>query len=192
MAAIQAKLYKHSKMLDKQLKGWIVEHLIKLSPEDRRMRFFHAVRDDGLKSYLDKISKDDEIFITMDTISGSMKVTGFLHVAALGDGSYEIGVTVDADHRKSGIAGQLFDRALMFLKGNGCKKLYINCLSSNTAMQKIVKRYKMDVKRDKDDPTTSTAVVEMNQSADFYSWLKGSHQDHIALYDLLMGSFKKN
>lgn len=184
MSALQARLYKHNKKIEKKLKGWIFEHLQRLSPDDRRMRFFITLSDDAIKNYLDKIRECDEIFLTMDSIGGKIKVTGFLHIASLEDDAYEIGISVDEDQRKNGIASQLFDRAFMFLKARGCKKLYINCLSTNTAMQKIVRRYKMEVRRDVDDPTTSTAFIEMNPIGDFYSWLQGNNQDNIALFNL--------
>lgn len=187
MTALQARLYKHNKRLEKKLKGWILEHLCRLSLEDRQKRFFMSLNDSAMESYLNKISKDDEIFLTMDTIGG-IRVTGFLHVAALGDDSYEIGVSVDSDQRNTGIARQLFDRAFMFLKGRGCKKLYINCLSTNTAMKKIVAHYMMDVKRDPEDASTSIAYLEMDSRPNFYSWLEGNHQDNIALFNLAMGS----
>ena len=189
MTAIQAKFYKHDKRIEKKVKGWILEHLMRLSPEDRHMRFFAALGEAGLKLYIDKIRTEDEIFLTMDTVGGQLRVTGFLHVASLGDNSFEIGVSVDADQRKNGIGGQLFDRALMFLKGHGCKKLYINCLTVNTPMQKIVKKYSMETHRDPDDSSVSVAYVEMDPKGDFFSLLKGNSQDHIALFGIAMKSF---
>lgn len=190
MSAIQAKFYKHDKRIEAKVKKMILDHLTRLSQDDRRTRFFIALSDTALEGYVDKIRKEDEIFLTMDTIGGRLKVTGFLHVASLGDDSYEIGVSVDSDQRQHGIACQLFDRAFIFLKAHGCKKLYINCLSTNTAMQKIVRRYKMDVKRDPDDSTTSIAYLEMNPESDFYSWLKGNSQDNIALFNLAINALK--
>lgn len=190
MTALRAKLYKHNKKLEKKVKSWIFDHLTRLSPDDRRTRFFMATNDTFLNAYLDKISKNDEIFLTMDTIGGELRVTGFLHVASMGNGSYEIGVSVDSDQRKQGIARQLFDRAFIHLREVGCKKLYINCLSTNVAMQKIVRHYQMDVKKDEDDPTTSTAYLEMNGQPDFYAMLQGTHQDNIALFDLAIGAIK--
>ena len=188
MTAIQARLYKHDKRLEKKVKDWIFAHLCKLSPDDRRMRFFTPLSDTAIRNYIEKIRGEDEIFLTMDTVGGDIRVTGFLHIASLGDSSYEIGISVDHDHRQHGIAGQLFDRAFIFLKAHGCKKLYINCLSTNTAMQKIVRRYKMEVHRDVDDPTTSTAFIEMDSRGDFYSWLEGNSQDNIALFNLAIGA----
>lgn len=190
MTALQAKFYKHDKRLEKKVKQWICEHLIRLSPADRQTRFFIALGDSSLVNYVDKIKKEDEIFLTMDSVGGKMKVTGFLHVASLGDDSYEIGVSVDADQRQHGIARQLFDRAFVFLKAHGCKKLYINCLTTNTAMQKIVRNYKMDVKRDLDDLSTSVAYLEMDPKGDFYAWLKGNSQDNIALFNLAISALK--
>ena len=188
MTAIQARLYKHDKRIETKVKGWILDHLLRLSPEDRNMRFFAAVGEAGLKSYIDKIGKGDEIFLTMDTVGGKLRVTGFLHVAALGDDSFEIGVSVDADQRQHGIGSQLFDRALMFLRGRGCKKIYINCLSINKPMQKIVEKYKMESHRDPDDASLRVAYVMMDPRGDFFSLLKGNSQDHIALFNLAVKS----
>ena len=189
MTAIQARLYKHDKRIEKKVKGWILDHLMRLSVEDRNMRFFSALGEAGLKSYIDKIREEDEIFLTMDTVGGKLRVTGFLHVASLGDNSYEIGVSVDADQRQHGIGSQLFDRAMMFLKGHGCKKLYINCLTINTPMQKIVKKYSMEAHRDPEDRSVTSAYVEMDPIGDFFSLLKGNSQDQIALFGIAMKAF---
>lgn len=75
MTAIQARLYKHDKRIETKVKGWILDHLLRLSPEDRNMRFFAAVGESGLKSYIDKNGKGDEIFLTMDTVGGKLRVT---------------------------------------------------------------------------------------------------------------------
>lgn len=187
MSAIQAKYYRYNQSLNKAVKGWVLEHLMRLSPDDRYMRFFSPYNDSALARYVDGIKETDEIFLTMESEGFNtrrFKVTGFLHVAALGDDSFEIGVSVDADQRKNGIAASLFDRAFTFLKARGCKKLYINCLSINTPMQRIVSKYSMTITRDPDDPSTRTACAEMDNSPNVFAWLKGVHQDQIALFDL--------
>lgn len=184
MSAIQAKYYRYNHKLEQSMKGWILEHLTRLSVDDRYMRFFSPYNDSALARYVDGIKETDELFLTMESEGFKFRVTGFLHVAALGDDSFEIGVSVDADQRKNGIAASLFDRAFTFLKARGCKKLYINCLSINTPMQRIVSKYSMTVTRDPDDPSTRTAYAEMDNSPSVFAWLKGVQQDQIALFDL--------
>ena len=150
------------------------------------MRFFATFNDEAIMRYLNSIKKEDEIFLTMDSHSlGDIQVTGFLHVASLGEDAYEIGVTVDHDVRQLGVGSSLFDRAFTFLKAKGCKKIYINCLSTNVPMQRIVAKHKLTIVPD-DDPSTRTAVLEMDNKPDFYAWLKGAQQDQIALFDLAL------
>lgn len=185
--ALQARFYRYDKRLEKQLKSKLVEHLTALSVDDRRMRFFAAINETAIQSYVDKLGKDDELFFTIKSLPGlDFKITGFLHVAKIDENSVEIGVSVDSTERGQGIATKLFDRAFLYVKSKGCKKIYINCLTTNVAMQRIVDKYKLTTTRDPDDPYTKTAVVEMKDSPDFYAYLKGLHQDQIALFDLAL------
>ena len=184
--AVQARLYKYDHLADKRLKSWILDHLKRLSADDRRMRFFSTLNDEGLEAYVESITKEDDIFLTMETHGFSLRVTGFLHAAKLSNDSYEIGVTVDADVRRNGVAAALFDRAFTAIRAKGCKRIYITCLRTNAAMQRIVKKYELSPYRDPDgDFGTSSAVLEMkNSHPDFYAFLLGLQQDQVALFDL--------
>ena len=187
--ALQARFYRYDKRLERELKSRIVDHLLRLTPEDRHMRFFAALNETAIRNYTEKLGEKDELFFTFkpDAELG-YRVTGFLHVAKMSDDACEIGVSVDSNARGQGIATKLFDRAFLYVRATGYKKIYINCLSTNTAMQKIVAKYKLETFKDPDDPYTKTAIVEMKDGPSVFAYLQGLADDQIALFDLALSS----
>lgn len=48
--ALQARFYRYDKRLERELKSRIVDHLLRLTPEDRHMRFFAALNWERVES----------------------------------------------------------------------------------------------------------------------------------------------
>lgn len=179
----------HIKRTREWTKPKVLDHLKRLSVEDRYTRFFSPSSDFALEQYVAKLSENDQLFVTLQAPKNVIFVTGFLHAAKISDDEYEIGVSVDADQRKNGIASALFDRAFNYVRAKGCKRIYINCLSTNYAMRRIVDKYKIPTSVDPYDPSTKIGIMELEGRPDFYSYVQGIHQDQIAMFDLAIGTF---
>lgn len=127
--------------LDDSDKDAVYSHLMKLSPSDRYMRFFAALGDHALHKYVyDTVdfsnSRGYGIFAEdRKTLIAFAHVTG---IESDGSGkSAELGISVDVDYRKRGLARRLMDRTLVYCKSHDIGMLYMSCLRENKAMQHL-------------------------------------------------------
>ncbi|MCD6680601.1 MAG: GNAT family N-acetyltransferase [Burkholderiaceae bacterium] len=112
----------------------IREHLLRLSPEDQRLRFGVPVSAETIAGYVGKLDfSQDAVFGVRDD---ARALIGFTHVAQLDD-AVELGLSVDALHRGRGIAQAMFRRALLHARNRGFRQLFMHCLAENAAMMHI-------------------------------------------------------
>lgn len=124
---------------EEEIRKTLLKHLLQLPPEDRYLRFFGPLGDAAIENYVKKINLfDGSIFLACEGLPD--KIIGFLHLAGSSVKEAEIGVSVDNAFRNKGIGYELFKQACVHAVNKGCKKLYVNCLYQNVAMQKMVKK----------------------------------------------------
>lgn len=124
------------------------DHIRRLSPDDRRMRFGGAVSADYVERYLERVSPADELLgIVRDGI-----IVGAVHIGYMErDGSIseaEIGFSVDADRRGQGLGKRLFGAALLHCRNRNIQHVYTYCVRDNVAVQKIVKSFGFSLQYD--------------------------------------------
>lgn len=121
-----------------------VEHLKRLTPNDRQFRFAQAhVSNDTIDRYVAGIAADDLIL-------GSFideNLVGAAHVAFAGDLA-EVGVSVDPDHRTEGIGAELFQRAARWARNRRAGRLYTLCQSDNRSMMALATKLGMTIHRE--------------------------------------------
>ncbi|RAU23111.1 N-acetyltransferase [Paramagnetospirillum kuznetsovii] len=164
------KLYAHERSL-------YADHLKRLPDNDRRLRFASAaVSETWIDRYVDGIRDDDLILAAVE----SDKVVGAVHVAVNGAVA-EIGISVDADHRATGMGSELLTQAVAFARNRRAEKLYTLCLSENRSMVALAKRSGMELHCDSGeaeafldlpppDPLTVSQEVQTGLFAMFHSW----------------------
>lgn len=114
----------------------ILEHLLRLSHEDRRLRFGVPVSAETIAGYVEQLDfSHDAVFGVRDD---PRALAGFTHVAQLDD-AVELGLSVDALHRGRGIAQAMFRRALLHARNRGFRQLFMHCLAENAAMMHIAR-----------------------------------------------------
>lgn len=121
----------------------ILEHLLRLSSEDRRLRFGGPSSDETLAAYVARIdfTRDAALGVRDDADA----LIGFTHVAAGADGAIELGLSVLESHRGQGLAQQMFQRAVLHARNRGIGELYMHCLSENAAMMHIARKAGMRI-----------------------------------------------
>jgi ribosomal protein S18 acetylase RimI-like enzyme len=118
-------------------------HLAALDPDDTRLRFGSVIGRDAIAAYVDRIDFDrDVVFGVRDD---ALRVVGAAHLAMLDDGTAELGVSVDRDHRRRGMGGALVRRAAEHSRNRNVRMLYMHCLADNAAMMHIARRAGMAV-----------------------------------------------
>lgn len=141
--------------LSPESRSQILEHLLRLPAEDRRLRFGVPVSAETIAGYVEKLDfSRDAIFGVRDD---PRSLIGFTHVAQQDDG-VELGLSVDVLQRNRGIAQAMFRRALLHARNRGFRQLYMHCLSENAAMMHIAREADMRIVIDGADRDASLSL----------------------------------
>ena len=165
-------------LLDKEK---LIEHLCSLKDEDRRLRFGGLSTDEYIASYVDK-SMNDSDSRWFGCLSHG-KVVSACHVAIY-NGEAELGCSVDKDYRGKGLAQEMFDRAVTYLRSNGVTNVFMHCLTENDVMRHIAKKNHMTIVSCYGE---TDARVEVAPGTPL-TIVKDAYLDRMAIYDMLFRS----
>src|SRR4029077_17075540 len=105
----------------------LLAHLLALGEEDRRLRFAHALSDDGVRHYVESIELSrDAVFVVTDA---NLAIVGAAHLARE-DGQAELGMSVLPQNRGHGVGGALLERCAARARNWGVRVMFMNCLKS--------------------------------------------------------------
>src|SRR4029077_6087619 len=112
----------------------LLAHLLALDAEDRRLRFAHALSDDGVRHYVEGIDLSrDAVFVVTDV---NLATIGAAHIARE-DGHAQLGISVLPQSRRQGIGGGLLARCTARARNWGMRVMFMNCLVENAAMMRL-------------------------------------------------------
>ena len=115
-------------------------HLLRLSPGDRRCRFFGGISDAGIADYCARIDWYRTAIIGCFD-GGTLRGAVELHSAApLVMRAAEVAVTVEPDWQDRGIGTDLLRRAIVFARNRGLAAISMLCLTDNRRMQAIARK----------------------------------------------------
>lgn len=137
----------------------IVEHLCRLSVDDRVLRFSTAVANEGIVEYCRRWNFDRDI-VEGAVIDG--RIVGVLHLPVYDERSVvvgEIGVSVDADARRRHLATRLTVRALERARNRGLARVYIHFLCRNRPMMNLAGRFTSDINFEQDEATATIPLA---------------------------------
>ena len=157
----------------------IINHLLQLEGEDRRLRFGGAVSNDYIIDYVTKSFEQESQWFGVDHIDGHLVAT--CHVAIY-NGEGELGCCVDEDFRGEGFAQKMFNRAVTWLRVRGITNVFMHCLTENGAMRHIAKKNDMILVSEYGE---TDAEVEV-EPATPVTYIEEAYSDRIALYDMYM------
>ena len=126
------------------------DHLLRLDPRSRHLRFGGGMSDDFLVHYAEKC------FGTGDLVYGAFVDGGMVGAAELRSDQAiwseqapfgrkihaEAAFSVEEGHRRRGIGEKLFKRILRAATNHGVETIEIVCLPDNIAMQNLAKKFK--------------------------------------------------
>ncbi len=127
------------------------DHLIRLDPESRRMRFGMVVDDGFIHKYASQTGRFQSV--VYGYFEGrEMRAAAELRM--IGDswvGEAEAAFSVERDFQDSGVGTELLGRVIVAARNRGVDRLYMNCLAENRRMQRIAKKYEADLYFDHGD-----------------------------------------
>ena len=115
----------------------LLTHLLALSAEDRRLRYAHALSDDGVRSYVEGIDLSrDVIFVVTDF---NLAIVGAAHLARQ-DGYAQLGISVLPQSRGQRVGSALLERSATRVRNWGVRVMFMNCLVENAAMMHLARK----------------------------------------------------
>lgn len=115
------------------------EHLRRLSPDDRRARFHHAVSDGWLDAHAARAVAGRGMALGW-FCDGMLRAVA--EVSLSNDGaSAEAAFDVEADWRGHGVGSQLVARVLLWARNRGARRLIIETTRGNVAMLRAATRH---------------------------------------------------
>jgi len=128
--------------LTQRTRAALAEHLLKLSTDDRHLRFGSSLSADGIVQYVERIDFDrDAVFGVHDL---GLVIVGVAHLAFLADHA-ELGLSVLDGHRGLGVGSSLFERAAAHARNRSVPRLYMHCLRENAAVVHIARKFGMHI-----------------------------------------------
>ena len=154
-------------------------HLQSLTPDDRRLRFGHAISNAALATYVRRIRyQRDAAFGAFDD-RGTIRAFGHLAFAASGEPA-ELGISVDPAARKQGVGLALLERAAAHARNRGHAMLVMGYLPENTALVSLARRAGMQIVVDPVEPRAYLSLEPASPA----SMLQEAFGEAIAALDL--------
>ena len=128
----------------------ILQHLTRLSSQDRYLRFGYAATDEQIGRYVEGLNfLRDEIY---GVFNRRLELAAMAHLAYSIDPQWstcaEFGVSVLSQSRGKGLGAKLFAHAVVHARNEGVHMLFIHALSENSAMLNIARSAGARVERD--------------------------------------------
>lgn len=115
----------------------VVAHLLRLSPEDRRMRFLRAMTDASIAAYADRLDLDEAACFGFLDAKGAVVALG--EALPLGLDGVEAAFSTDAGWRSVGLARALFAAMTPWAAGVGRTRIVLHCDARNRAMRALLR-----------------------------------------------------
>jgi ribosomal protein S18 acetylase RimI-like enzyme len=121
-------------------RGKVRDHFLRLTPEDRRLRFLHAVDDTFIESYSATLFPPGGIVLGCFK-EGDLRAVGELRPLNPPFGSAaEIAISVERQVQKHGVGTELLRRLVEIARNRSISSIHLTCLVENAPMQKIVRK----------------------------------------------------
>lgn len=114
----------------------LLDHLLRLDPEARQLRFFGSIGDAGLQAH---VARSRPLALVLHIPDGQVRGCAELHP---GDtpGSAEIAVSVERAWQNRGVGAALTRAAHREARAAGMTDIRLTCLRQNTPMMRIARR----------------------------------------------------
>ncbi len=122
----------------------IQDHLLRLSSNDRYLRFCTTATDYYILRYVASNLKIEPQWAYGAFDQG--KLVALVNIADLGKEVFELAFSIDQDYRGQGLAGQLMESAVQRCRELAAKKIIMSCLRQNQKMQALARRSGLAVK----------------------------------------------
>ena len=126
----------------------ILNHLLQLNDEDRRLRFGTQTPDEVIRHYVEGLDFNRDVIFGVFNLD--LKLVGMAHLAYLPEHkgearAAEFGVSVLPEGRSQGLGTALLQRSAVHSRNTNIETLYVHCLANNKAMMHLAQKAGMTV-----------------------------------------------
>jgi GNAT superfamily N-acetyltransferase len=151
------------------------DHLLRLDPDNRRMRFAHSVSDAFVEDYASRMS-DYGSLVYGCIVDG--EVRGAAELRRLGDAwgeEAEAAFSVEAPYQDIGVGTDLMGRVVRAARNRRIRRLYMSCLAENAKMQVIARKHEAQLRFEYGDVIGE--IVPENP--DYFSMVAEAAEDRV-------------
>ena len=122
------------------------DHLLRLAPDDRALRFLSEVSAAHIEQYCARVDEHYRIVVAY-FVDRVMRGAGEIvfNVGPTWLGSCEVALSVESDYQNRGVGAQLLRRLLVLARNRGVGKVRMLCLRSNRRMQRLAKKFESEL-----------------------------------------------
>lgn len=154
------------------------DHLMRLDPDSRRLRFANSVQDDYIASYAMKAADAGSLVYGFFE-NGHLRAAGELkRASAFWGKTAEAAFSVECGYTNHGLASELMGLIIRSARNRGVSHLILSCLSENSSMQAIARKYAQDLQIDHGDVIADIVPIR----ADYMSVAAEMLEDRFVLY----------
>lgn len=116
------------------------QHLLRLSPEERRLRFSGCVSDDFIIAHCDGIDWLRAVVVGHFE-HGVLRGAAELQLETGAAGRAELAITIEADWQDHGVGTELLGHAITIAANRAMRSIYMICLIDNRRMQHLARKF---------------------------------------------------
>lgn len=153
------------------------DHLLRLDKKSRQLRFAHGVSDSFIDEYARHMSE-------LGAIAYGYFVDGELRGAAelkklggMWGKEAEAAFSIESAYQDMGIGTELMGRVIRAARNRGVQHLYMSCLTENTRMLAIARKFDADLRFEYDEVISDIVPEEPN----YFTLLAEAVEDRMGL-----------
>ncbi len=110
-------------------------HLLRLGPEDRRMRFGGAMSDEAIVATVARLNPaTTKVLAACDH---ELRIIAAVQISRIGWSTVELAFSVEPEWRRQGLGTALMRRATLMARNRGAAKARLHCLRENVAIRRL-------------------------------------------------------
>lgn len=159
------------------------KHLLDLDHNDRHFRFCGQVTEEIIKKHCQNIKNY--------TLVGGFDDYKLVACACIlwgdNDKSVELAITVKKEYQNNGYGYELLKYAINSCSNRGVTRIYMNCLSNNKRIVKLVSKLGMKIEQDSNDCMAYMEVPKIS----YMTYWKELFHEYFGNYQYNKSTFKK-
>lgn len=148
----------------------LIQHLCRLTLEERRLRFGHAVSSQGLADFVGAIDWSETWAIGALDGPDLRGVVELRRAGSWSSHTAELSVSVEGPYQNQGLGTRLVAEALLIARNRGIRAVFLLCLPENLPIQRVARKFSGQLKMVDGDiearilppqPTPLTVMIEL-------------------------------